>query len=134
MKSQIRNNPGISSYFGEGYNGYGRYQWNIKFYQWNNDYEIESAVLWGFGDHVKIGTKAINGNTVYGFDLISERLGRPIESSIEGRSGGWFVIHSELSEEELKAIDDHVRSVMEGLPDFLKEERKFREEEENEER
>jgi len=132
MRTQIRNNPGLSSYFQGGYRGYGRYQWNIKYYGWQNDYEIESAVLWGFGDHIKIGTKAINGNTIRGFDLLNEKLGRPIEASIEGRSGGWLVVHSELSEEELNVVDDYVRSVMEGLPSFLEEERKFRKEEEEE--
>lgn len=130
MRTKFMTNIGPSSYFGGGYRGYGRYQWDIKFYGWNNDYEIESAVLWGFGDHVKIGTKELNGNGIYGFDLISDIVGRPIESSIEGRSGGWFVVHSELSEEELQKINEHVDGVMKGLPEFLKEERKFREEEE----
>ena len=130
MRTQIRNNPGLSSYFQGGYRGYGRYQWNIKYYGWQNDYEIESAVLWGFGDYVKIGTKAINGNTIRGFYLIGELVGRPIESFTAGRSGGWLVVNTELTEEELTKIDSHVESVMKSLPSFLEEERSFRKEEE----
>lgn len=121
-----------SSYFRGAFNKYGRYQWDIKFYDWQNEYEVESAVLWAFGEHVKFGTKPSNGNSRYHFDQLSEVVGRPVEARIQGRSGGWLVIDSELTEEELAKVDAHVEACMKGLKAFLTEERAFRKEENNE--
>lgn len=130
MRTRIKTEQRRSPYFGGGFRSYGLYHWDIKYPYWNSEFEIESAVLWVFGDHIKIRTKSVNGNTVYGFDLINDLLGRSVEASIEGRSGGWFVVHEELSEEEIQKIDTYIMNSMKALPDFLKEERAFREEEE----
>lgn len=116
MKTQIRNNPGRSSYFGGGYESYGRYQWNIKYYGFEDQNEIEAAQFWAFGEYsYKTGT----------FDGIDELIGRPVKASIQGRSGGWFVIDTELTEKELKTIDRHVSACMKALPEFLSEERQY---------
>lgn len=121
----IRNNPGQSSYFQGRFAEYGLYQWNIKFNGFESESEIETAQSWAFGEHVKIGTRALNGNTLYGFDGITELLGRPIESSIAGRSGGWLVIDTKLTPAELKKIDKHVKACLKGLNEFLESERTF---------
>ncbi len=133
MSSQLRGKIGMSQYFGGAYQGYGRYQWSIKYYGFKHEDEIEAAQLWAFGDWVKQGTKASNGNTLRGFDGISNLLGRPIESGTEGRSGGWLVIYTELTGEELTKIDEHVRCCMEALPTFTAEEREFHKSENAEE-
>lgn len=124
MTRNIRNNPGLSSYFKGEFAAYGRYQWNIKFYEFEDDCEIETAVFWAFGEHEKLK----NGR--YGFSAISDLLGREIESHIDGRSGGWLVIDTELRAYELKQLDAFVESSMRGLPEMLKEERAFRASEE----
>jgi hypothetical protein len=108
----IRNNPGISSYFQGNFAKYGLYQWNIKYQGFHNEAEIESAVLWAFGDNL---------------ELLEEIVGKPIDASIQGRSGGWLVIDTELSTEELLKLDDHVNTVLTGLELFLKEERAIQE-------
>jgi hypothetical protein len=116
LKTQIRNNPGQSSYFGGGHRSYGKYQWNIKFYEFESNAEIEAAQSWAFGEY---------SYKTHSFDGINELLGRIVKASITGRSGGWFVIHADLNESELKKIDGHVKACMEALPEFLKEEREF---------
>lgn len=120
MKTEIRNHPGSSSYFGGGYRGYGRYQWGIKYYGFESEFEIELAQNWAFGSYTKLQSGK------YGFWLINDLLGREVEASIEGRSGGWFVIHSKLSKAELDKVDAHIEQCREYLPDFLIEEREFR--------
>jgi len=116
QKCEIRNNPGMSSYFGGGYRGYGHYQWNIKYYGWQNEYEIESAVRWAFGEYL------YSKRT---FDQIVDIFGRPVKCHTDGRSGGWFVIDEPLSKSELRKMDRHINHVMKNLPEFLKEERKL---------
>ena len=69
-----------------------------------------------------------NGNH---FDGIDDLLGRRIKCSIEGRSGGWFVVHEELTDEELEKLDKHIESCMKGLSQFLADERKLKHEEKN---
>lgn len=116
MNTQIRNYPGMPSYFGGAYRGYGQYQWNIKFYGFNDEFEIESAQRWAFGEYsFKTGS----------FEGIDELLGRMVKASTQGRSGGWLVIDSELTETELKRIDSFVSACMAGLESFLVEERDF---------
>ena len=114
-----------SSYFQGKYNRYGLYQWDIKYYGFESEFEIEAAGVWAFGDHVKVGTNPVNGNKVYGFDGISNLLGRPIQSSTAGRSGGWLVIDTALTDEELDKVDKHVEACMAHLKDFLIDERAF---------
>lgn len=123
---QIRNASGPSPYFRGVYKNYGRYAWNIKFYGFQSNEEIESAQDWALGEHVMLSTHE------RGFEQISELLGRPIESYTAGRSGGWLVVGTELTEEELAIVDQHVASCMAGLPEFLKEERGRKAEEEAE--
>lgn len=125
LKAQgLRRRKHASSYFRGAYNKYGRYQWDIKYRPgFNSEYEIESAVLWAFGEHVKIGTRSVNGNSIHGFEVINEIIGRPVEAHIAGRSGGWVVVDTELTEAELKRIDRHIEECLKALPEFLKEER-----------
>lgn len=126
LKSQgMRRCRHESSYFQGRYNKYGRYQWDIKYYDFQNEFEIETALFWAFGDYVKVGVNPVNGNTIRGFDGLSELLGRPIESGTAGRSGGWLVIDTELTPAELKKVDAHVEACMNGLSDFLRDEREF---------
>ena len=97
---------------------HGPHQWNIKYYDFESEYEIESAVFAFFGeyDH-KTGS----------FEMINELLGRVVRASISGRSGGWFVIDEpELSDSDFQMIDQHISSAMDSLPEFLKEEREYR--------
>jgi hypothetical protein len=110
----IIGNPGESSYFLGRFKAYGQYQWNMKYYDWENECEIEIARYWGFGDRV--------GNT---YSEINELLGREVSAWFDGRSGGWFVIDSELTEEELIKVNDRITAIMEYLPTLLKEEREF---------
>lgn len=121
----IRGKVSRSQYYGGGYRKYGKYQWDIKYYWWESDYEIEAAVQWAFGDRVRNGANPHTRNTVYGFDGISELLGRPIASSIAGRSGGWLVIDTELTQTELERMDEFVEGLMAGLPQFLRDEREY---------
>jgi hypothetical protein len=123
MRTQIRGPIGPSAYFLGAYRGYGRHQWSIKWYGWEGGYEIETALQWAFGDHVRLSRDPKDGRR--GFDGISDLLGRPIESYTAGRSGGWLVIDSELSEDELVKVDEHVARCMAALPEFLREEREF---------
>lgn len=115
-RCEIRNNPGMSSYFGGGYRAYGLYQWNIKFYGFQAEWEIEIAQQWVFGDYIYS-----KGH----FEYLNEVVGRPVKASIQGRSGGWLVIDEELTDEERAKVDAHVAASMKALPEFLKEERAY---------
>ena len=105
--------PGESSYFLGRFKAYGQHQWNVKYYDWGSESEIEIARLWAFGDR---------GN---GYSEINELLGREVSAWFDGRGGGWFVIDSELTEEELIKVSDRITAIMEYLPTLLKEEREF---------
>lgn len=115
----MRRVNGPSVYFRGAFNKYGRYQWNIKYYRFESEFEIESAILWAFGEY---------SYKDRGFDGLNELLGRAVKSGTDGRSGGWLVIDTELTDAELELIDAHVESCLKGLPDFLKEEREYRKE------
>ena len=114
MKSLIMNNPGQSSYFNNQYKGYGRYQWNIKYYNWQDEDEIELAINWAFGSYVYHTGE---------FDYLNDVVGRPVKAHIAGQSGGWLVVDTELTKEELDKVSAHVASCMAGLDKFLAEER-----------
>jgi hypothetical protein len=87
----IRYNTQRSSYFGGTHAHYGRYQWNVKRYDWSDDLEINDAQL----------------NAI---DEIRFALNEPkLSISFEGRSGGWLVIHDPLEPSELKLIDKLIR-------------------------
>ena len=124
-KSQIRNDPGLSSYFRGGYQAYGRYQWNVKHYGWEDmEQEIEAARLWAFGESVAF-TTVVGGARYLCREHIEELIGRKVSCGFYGRSGGWFVVVDDLTEVELEKIDDHVKLTMESLPKFLREERRI---------
>jgi len=106
---------GPSQYFRGDYRIYGRYQWNIKYYGWQNDSEIEAAQCWAFED---IG------------QFLEEKTGQQISWGIEGRSGGWFVVYNELSKVAFDIIDQHINEMMNHLPEFLKMEREYNQTEE----
>ena len=110
----IIGNPGESSYWVGRFKAYGQYQWNVKYYDWGSESEIELARYWAVGDRV--------GN---GYSQLNELLGREVLAWFDGRSGGWFVIDSELTEEELIKVNDRITAIMGYLPTFLKEEREF---------
>jgi len=115
-KCEIRNNPGMSSYFGGGYRFYGRYQWNVKFYGFAAEWELEAATFWALGEYLYSKGQ---------FEYLNEIVGRPVRASLSGRSGGWLVIDEELTDEELRKVDTHVAACMRALPEFLKEERAY---------
>lgn len=119
MRSKnIRNAPSTSAYFGGGFRRYGLHQWCIKFHAgFESNHEQEDALLWAFGEY---------SHKTNSFDQLNDMLGRTIKASTAGRSGGWLVIDSELTEDEVEKIDAHVKSCLEGLPSFLREERQFR--------
>ena len=124
QKCEIRNNPGMSQYFGGAYIRYGRYQWNMKYYGWENDSEIRAAHWAFFGDDYSEEA----GQT----DSLSVIIGRDITKhwNFDGRSGGWLTINCELTDEELEKVDNYVKRIMDGeLSKFLKEERGIKEKE-----
>ena len=51
---KIIGNPGTSSYFRGDYKAYGKYQWNVKYYNWEANHEIESARDHYFGNQTTI--------------------------------------------------------------------------------
>lgn len=115
MRCDIRNAYGSSMYFNNQFREYGRYQWNIKYHGWESDMEIEVAFDHFFGSQ---------DEKTHSFHWITELLGRPVDCSIEGRSGGWFVIHSKLSKKELDAVDTFIDQMLHALPDYLSDERR----------
>jgi hypothetical protein len=139
-QKQIRGNPGHSSYFQGGYRAYGQYQWNCKYYDfgvegeegsWEN--EIDDARRFFFGEYTqdKKGRKC-------GYDALPFIIGRKpleeggtlIDSGFSGRSGGWFVVDEELTDEELEKLDKYIQEMMDtGLKQFLEEERAVRRQE-----
>jgi hypothetical protein len=136
----IRNNPGRSSYFGGNHPRYGRWQWNVKRYDWDADDEehsfvnqVEDARRFFFGEYVcdKQGRKR-------GHDAVPAIIGRkPIEEGgaiincgFDGRSGGWFVVDEELDDDELDKLDKYIYDMMHGgLKQYLEEERALRRQE-----
>jgi hypothetical protein len=135
---QIRGDPGMSSYFQGGYQAYGRYQWNAKYYDWGTDeegsfeFEIEEARRYFFGEFIQ------RKNGKWGYEALPAIIGRKpldeggelISSGFSGRSGGWFVVDDELTEEELHTLDQYIEKMMKGeLKQFLEEERAIRRQE-----
>lgn len=106
-----------SSYFRGAYNKYGRYQWDVKYQGFNDEYEIEAAVSMALGEY---------DFKVKGWSALTDLLGRPIKSHLDGRSGGWLVIDTELTDEELEKVDEYIEECMEHLPVFLQEFRQER--------
>lgn len=133
MKSNTLKKQGLrrcehdSSYFGGAFNRYGRYQWDIKYHGWQSEYEIESAREYFFGEFRQL---KVNDSYLFGCESIDELLGRKIKASIQGRSGGWLVIDTELTASELKKIDRFVSRMMTQLPKYLKGERDFQKQQE----
>jgi len=139
-ESQIRGDPGHSSYFQGGYRSYGRYQWNCKYHDWgfageegSFEDEVESARRFFFGEYIhdKHGRKG-------GYEALPAIIGRKpldeggalIDSGFSGRSGGWFVVDEDLTDEELEKLDTYIMEMMnQGLKQYLEDERAFRRQE-----
>lgn len=122
-QKQIRRTNGKSNYFQGGFEVYGRYQWNIKYYGFQSDEEIEYALLSFLGVYVTSGDGFFK-DVESGFIKLIQLLKRPIESHIDGRSNGWLVISTELTDKELKIVDEYIESCMKQLPKLLKDFRK----------
>lgn len=106
--NQSYNGTGRSCYFGGEFCEYALHQWNIKYYRFEADWEVETALNYAFGPNLEI---------------LTDLLGYEAEFSIEGRSGGWLCTDAELSFEEVKIITNYVQSVLRELPKVLDEER-----------
>ena len=87
MKTRVKTHQKKTPYFNNGLEYYGRYQWNVKRYDWENDEDINDAQL----------------NTIQRlkFELNDPRL----DISFQGRSGGWLVIDTPLEPMELRRVD-----------------------------
>ena len=97
---------GASPYFQGRYKIYGPYQWSIKYYDWNDETEIELAREAFFYDDF--------------YDLKQE-IGRDVKIHIDGRSGGWLVIDEDLTEEEFDRASDWIERMMRLLPEVLEQ-------------
>lgn len=104
--TKIMNKPHKSNYFQGAYAGYGRYQWDLKYYDWKNDYEPEDACNEFFG---------IDG------EHLSAIVKRPLKVWMDGRSGGWLVIDTELTENEQKQLNSYIDKCFKMLPKYLKQ-------------
>jgi len=82
--------------------------------------ELENIQLCFLGQHEKLASGK------YGFEYINDWLGREVPSYLEGRSGGWLTINTELTDEEIAKVDEFVASCLKAIPEFLKEEREYR--------
>lgn len=102
-----------SSYFMGRYNKYGRYQYDVKYYGYESECEVDHITSCFLGEHVKLK----NGR--YGFELLSDLLKRDIESRLDGMSGGWLVIDTELTARELTRLDKYVENRLKLIPKML---------------
>jgi hypothetical protein len=133
---QIRGDPSTSSYFQGGYRAYGRYQWSAKWHGWEDFVqEVEAARAFFFGEYIRpdghrggyTELPAIVGRKPY------DEGGQLISSGFDGRSGGWFVVDEELTDEELEKLDRYIHDMMHGgLKQFLEDERAFHRQEKQE--
>ena len=107
------------------------YRWNMKYYHWESEYEVEDARRFVFGEYVQMKTKQYgSNNTRHTFDQLENIVGKEVEAGFEGRSGGWFVIYDELTEEEYARVSEHVKTAMDtSIKEFLVDEREFRRQE-----
>ncbi len=85
---------------------HGLHAWNVKYYGWMDEFEPSEAIEYFLGPEL---------------EKVSELLGRPVTTSFEGRSGGWFVINEELTADEITVIDTYINKCMRELPQFLHE-------------
>lgn len=122
-EEQIRLTNGPSNYFQGVFATYGRYQWNVKYYGYQSEDEIEYAQFMFLGNYIEHGQGHFK-DVVSGFETINQLLDRQIESSLQGRSNGWLVINTDLSIKELEIVDAYIQNSMKLLPKVLKEYRK----------
>ncbi len=109
MKNQsIITNVRQSPYFGGGFRAYALHQWDIKYYKFENEFEINEALLYFFGQNL---------------DILKDKFG--VAFHIDGRSGGWLCCNAELTTKQLQSITQYVKDCLKQLPSFLKEERAF---------
>lgn len=123
----IRNVKGTSGYFMGGYRVYhkdGGFQWDVKLHHIDLEHEYELEMLRDtfLGYYGKYDNK-------YGFEHINDLLGRKVDASLAGRSGGWLVIDENLSETEVEKIDNLVTDIMNHSQAVLNEYRREAEEE-----
>ena len=111
-QNQIRRISGPSNYWNNARNVYGRYQWNVKYYGYESEDEIEFIQLCLLGIDLEHGK---------GFDALKDLLNKDVESHLDGRSGGWLVIDTPLSDNELSIVDEYVSTSMKQIPNLLKE-------------
>jgi hypothetical protein len=104
------------------------YRWNMKYYHWESEYEVEDARRFVFGEYVQMKTKRYGSNNArHTFDQLEDIVGKEVEAGFEGRSGGWFVIYDELTTEEYARVTKHVADAMDhAIKEFLVDEREFR--------
>jgi len=87
---------------------YGRYQWDVKYYGWMDEIEPSFVI-----DHF------LGAETKDGYQVIDEIVGRTVNCFFEGRSGGWLVIDTELTEDELERVDEYIEKSMRDIPVLL---------------
>lgn len=132
INKQCRNASGPSSYFQGRYarhcseNGY---QWNVKLHGIDFDYsEVEAIQFYFLGEHIPLeASSSTSHRTEYGFEMINELLDRDVPAYLKGRSGGWLCINAELSDDEIAKVDQFISDSFKAIPDFLKEERAYKE-------
>lgn len=118
-QNQIRRTNGPSSYWNNARELYGLYQWNIKYYDYEHEIEIEYIQLCLLGEHFEYEKNK------YNFTALKDLLNKDIESRLDGHSGGWLVIDTPLTNKELSIVDEYVSNSMKEIPNLLKQ---FREE------
>ena len=114
-QNQIRRTNGASNYWNNAREVYGKYQWNVKYYSYESEDEIEFIQLCLLGIDLERGK---------GFTALKDLLNKDVESHLGGRSGGWLVINTPLTNEELSIVDEYVSISMKQIPNLLKEYRK----------
>ena len=104
--TKVKNSP----YWNGGFEGYASNQWDIKYYGFESEYEVEYAQLWAFGEN---------------FEMLQIATGVKAEFFIEGRSSGWLCTNTELTVKQLQKITEYVKECLKGLPEVLKEYREM---------
>lgn len=97
MKTRVYTNANKTPYFQNGHRAYGRYQWNVKRYDWHR-ISLESEAFEQALEDLRCDT----------IEVIQYKLGaldREISIGFDGRSSGWLVIDSPLTDDELALID-----------------------------
>lgn len=101
VNKYCRNASGPSSYFRGAYNRYGEYQWNVKLK--NLNVECSEEIL---GIFTEVQLRLFE-------EYCKEELRiDPKYINIDGRSGGWLVVDTELTNKQIASIDKYVASTL----------------------